>query len=276
MMMELQEDSEISSNVQELSQERVTTTKHVGMDEDQKDSNTLSEKTQLSDKKYLVTTDGTPNTQELNASMANRWRRSAVLVSWLSIIITLVIGITELVVSANEGSTAAFGLGFTALLDVISSVVVLWRFYDSHDTFSAWKEHVACAFLGFLFIVSALAIAGKGIYDLLTGEQPDMSAHGLNIIITSSIVASCGSLVLFCLEVVIARVLVSWTIFTDALNSLAGSIIAFSMVFTSELTKHNPYVWFLDATVGLCVSIFLLIYGLWLLSKHLPAARRGK
>lgn len=275
-MMRLEEETDPNTSGQ------VEGAEHVGFD----DATTIespgarvhaSEKTHLSDKKYLVpTSHSSPPLSDLNAYQAQKWRQSAVIVSWVSIIATLIIGITELVVSANEGSTAAFGLGFSALLDVISSMVVLWRFYEKNDTFSAMREHMACAFLGFLFIISSVAIAGKGIYDLLTGEEPDMSPDGLHIIITSSIVASCGCLVLFCLKVVIAKVLSSWTIFTDAMNSIAGAIIAFSMVITSELTKSNPFVWFLDATVGLCVSVVLLIYGLWLLLQHLPAIREIK
>ena len=48
-----------------------------------------------------------------------------------------------------------------------------------------------------------------------------------------------------------------------ALNSLMGGIIALSMIITVQVSESNPYLWYLDPTVGLCVSLFLLIYGLW-------------
>ena len=42
-----------------------------------------------------------------------------------------------------------------------------------------------------------------------------------------------------------------------------GGIIALSMIITVQVSESNPYLWYLDPTVGLCVSLFLLIYGIW-------------
>ena len=48
-----------------------------------------------------------------------------------------------------------------------------------------------------------------------------------------------------------------------ALDSLVGGIIATSIVVTSEITKSNPHYWYLDETIGLITSMFLIAYGTW-------------
>nr|CAB3267047.1 transmembrane protein 163-like [Phallusia mammillata] len=233
-------------------------------------------KLEVTDKKYLISDDGNDpiDTFEMSSKIAHRWRTGAVIVSWISIVLTLTIGVIEFIVAKNENSAAAFGLAFSAILDVISSAVVLWRYYGTYNTFSNRREHISCIVLGCLFIVSAIGIAGKAIFDLLMGETPDMSENGLRVLVITSAVASISCIFLFIIKTVIAKKLASWTIFTDALNSLAGAVVATSMVVTSEVTKDNSYLWFLDASVGLVVSLFLIIYGLWLLTKHVPEVKK--
>ncbi|CAK8673091.1 unnamed protein product [Clavelina lepadiformis] len=235
-----------------------------------------TEKLKIIDKQYLIQAEEERVPGESEAKNPKLWRTCAVIVSWLSIIATLAIGITEFVVAQAEGSSAAFGLAFSSVLDVLTSTVVLWRYYKAHDTFSKRREHISCVVLGVLFVVSSAGIAGKAIAGLLERETPDMSDHGVSILVTTSILATCVCFILFISKVVIAKQLLSWTILTDALNSLVGAVIALSMVITSEVTKSNRFLWYLDSTVGLVVSLFLLMYGLWLLTKHVPEVRRSR
>nr|XP_009859685.1 transmembrane protein 163-like [Ciona intestinalis] len=230
-----------------------------------KEQDGIKIKLDQSDEKCLIKSDDT-STQ----CTINKWRRSAVVVSWISIFVTLAIAIIEFVVAKNENSAAAFGLAFSSLLDMLSSIVVLWRYYHAYETFSYRREHISCTVLGSVFIISSIGISVRAILGLLDGVSPDMSEKGLTMLVATSIFATCACFILFVVKVLIAKKLDSWTVFTDALNSLAGAVVALSMVITSELTDVDRYLWFLDSTVGLIVSLFLLIYGLWLLSKHAP------
>jgi len=205
-----------------------------------------------------------------NLVKANKYRKYAIAVSWLSIITTLAVCIIEFVVAWSENSTAAFGLAFSAVLDMVSSIVVLWRFYKAYDTFSSHRENMACGFLGTLFIISAITIGVKAVYNIYDGNEPDYSVDGLHMLLTTSIFSSLLCFLLMIVKIALSRKLSSRTLLTDAMNSLAAAVIAMSIVVTAEVNKKTQDLWYLDSAVGLVVSLFLLAYGGWLLKHHLP------
>jgi len=205
-----------------------------------------------------------------NMVKANRYRKYAIAVSWLSILTTLAVCVIEFIVAWSENSTAAFGLAFSAVLDMVSSIVVLWRFYKAYDTFSAHRENMACGFLGSLFIISAITIGVKAVYNMYDGSEPDYSIDGLHKLLTTSIFSSLLCFLLMIVKIALSRKLSSRTLLTDAMNSLAAAVIAMSIVVTAEVNKKTQDLWFLDSAVGLVVSLFLLAYGGWLLKNHLP------
>lgn len=206
---------------------------------------------------------------------ANKYRKYAIAISWLSIIATLTICIIEFIVSSKENSTSAFGLAFSAVLDLLSSVVVLWRYYKSYDTFSMYRENVSCVVLAVLFILSSVSIGAKAVYNLDLGDTPDYSTEGLRVLVITSIISSVLCFLLLILKLHLSKKLSSRTLFTDAMNSLAAAVIALSIVVTSEVSKVDKQLWYLDSTIGILVAILLLAYGIWLLVKHAPLLKSG-
>lgn len=215
-----------------------------------------------------------PAQNTLDSQKANQYRKLAIAISFISIIVTLIICITEFIVSSKEQSAAAYGLAFSAVLDLLSSSVVLWRYYKSYDTFSMHRENVACVVLGVLFVMSAITIGFKASYNLSVGQMPNVkSANGVSVLVTTSAVSASACLVLMVGKIYLSKKLSSTTLLTDAFNSLAAAIVALSIVITSEITEHKPHLWYLDSMIGLIVTFLLLVYGLWLLWERIPQIR---
>ncbi|CDQ96837.1 unnamed protein product, partial [Oncorhynchus mykiss] len=58
-------------------------------------------------------------------------------------------------VSFMRHSASAFGFAFDAALDVLSSIIVVWRYSNAAAVHSAHREYIACVILGVVFILSS-------------------------------------------------------------------------------------------------------------------------
>ncbi|XP_053774590.1 transmembrane protein 163 isoform X4 [Desmodus rotundus] len=105
---------------------------------------------------------------------AQNYRRKALWVSWFSIIVTLALAVAAFTVSVMRYSASAFGFAFDAILDVLSSAIVLWRYSNAAAVHSAHREYIACVILGVIFLLSSVCIVVKAIHDLSTKLLPEV------------------------------------------------------------------------------------------------------
>ncbi|XP_043965917.1 transmembrane protein 163-like isoform X2 [Gambusia affinis] len=117
------------------------------------------------------------SSMRLKPHEAQSYRKKALWVSWASIVATIILAIAAFTVSIMRHSASAFGFAFDATLDVLSSVIVLWRYSNAAAVHSAHREYIACVILGVIFILSSLCIMGKAIHDLATKLLPEVPAH---------------------------------------------------------------------------------------------------
>uniref|UniRef100_A0A8D1Z294 Transmembrane protein 163 n=1 Tax=Sus scrofa TaxID=9823 RepID=A0A8D1Z294_PIG len=73
---------------------------------------------------------------------AQNYRKKALWVSWFSIIVTLALAVAAFTVSVMRYSASAFGFAFDAILDVLSSAIVLWRYSNAAAVHSAHREYI--------------------------------------------------------------------------------------------------------------------------------------
>ncbi|XP_067659583.1 transmembrane protein 163a-like isoform X2 [Haliotis asinina] len=193
---------------------------------------------------------------------ATRLRVAAIVVSWASVIFALSTGIIAIVFSTLEGSQSLFGYGLDALLDGISSMVVLWRFYGSdRSVYSAKRERVACIVISVLFLVAATCLIGKSA-NALAMEVKETSSdilYGLAI---------CNALVSFALamiKVILGYKLESKTLITDSVITFTGSAVSFGTICSLLAMENTDKYWYLDPVVGVLCGAFLLAWGIKLL-----------
>ncbi|KAK3509870.1 hypothetical protein QTP70_018489 [Hemibagrus guttatus] len=166
--------------------------------------------------------------------------------------------LSDLAVSAMRSSASAFGFAFDAALDVLSSIIVLWRYSNAAAVHSAHREYIACVVLGVVFILSALTILVKAIHALATRVLPEVDDFLYSVSVLSGLVCT----ILAVLKCMLGKVLTSRALITDGFNSLVGGVMGFSILISAEVFKHNPKVWYLDGAIGVLIGLIILAYGI--------------
>ncbi|XP_068103185.1 transmembrane protein 163 [Hyperolius riggenbachi] len=230
----------------------------------------MSESGQFSD---LVENRGLlESSTRLKPHEAQDYRKKALWVSWSSIVVTLVLAVAAFTVSLMRHSASSFGFAFDAVLDVLSSAIVLWRYSNAAAVHSAHREYMACVILGVVFMLSALCIIIKAIHDLSIRTLPEVDSFLFSVSILSGILCSLLAAVKFML----GKVLTSRALITDGFNSLVGGIMGFSILISAEVYKHNSTVWYLDGTVGILIGLIIMSYGVKLLLDMVPRVRQTR
>ncbi|XP_068446656.1 transmembrane protein 163a [Clinocottus analis] len=212
------------------------------------------------------------SSMRLKPHEAQSYRKKALWVSWVSIVVTIILAIAAFTVSIMRHSASAFGFAFDAVLDVLSSAIVLWRYSNAAAVHSAHREYIACVILGVVFILSSLCIMGKAIHDLATKLLPVVDDFLFSVSIVSGLV--CVTLAVF--KFMLGRVLTSRALITDGFNSLVGGVMGFSILISAEVFKHEPQVWYLDGTIGVLIGLIILSYGVKLLLDMVPRVRQTR
>ncbi|XP_023828138.1 transmembrane protein 163a isoform X2 [Salvelinus sp. IW2-2015] len=197
------------------------------------------------------------SSMRLKPDEAQRYRKKALWVSWVSIFVTLILAVAAFTVSFMGHSASAFGFAFDAALDVLSSIIVVWRYSNASTIHSAHREYIACVILGVVFILSSLCILGKAIHDLATKLMPEVD----DFLFSVSIVSGVMCVILAVVKFMLGRVLTSSALITDGFNSLVGGVMGFSILISATVFKHDPKVWYLDGSIGVLIGLIILAYG---------------
>ncbi|KAI5088870.1 transmembrane protein 163 isoform X1 [Silurus meridionalis] len=227
----------------------------------------MAEEPQLQQPKYLL-----ESSLRLKPHEAQNYRKKALWVSMVSIVVTLILAIAAFTVSAMRSSASSFGFAFDASLDVLSSIIVLWRYSNAAAVHSAHREYIACVVLGVVFILSALTIMVKAIHALATKVLPEVDDFLYSVSVLSGLVCT----ILAVLKCMLGRVLTSRALITDGFNSLVGGVMGFSILISAEVFKHNPKVWYLDGAIGVLIGLIILAYGIKLLIDTVPRVKQTR
>nr|XP_009675723.1 PREDICTED: transmembrane protein 163 [Struthio camelus australis] len=203
---------------------------------------------------------------------AQSYRKKALWVSWVSIIVTLALAVAAFTVSVMRYSASSFGFAFDATLDVLSSVIVLWRYSNAAAVHSAHREYIACVILGVIFLLSSICIVIKAIHDLAKKVLPEVGDFLYSVSVLSGILCTILAVIKFML----GKVLTSRALITDGFNSLVGGIMGFSILLSAEVFKHNSSVWYLDGSIGVLIGLTIFAYGIKLLIDMIPRVRQTR
>lgn len=105
--------------------------------------------------------------------------RRAILLEAGVIAYNLLEGSISIVAGIIAGSIALVGFGLDSAIEVSASAVVLthlWR--NGRDEESPWEQRVA-VFVGLTLLALAAYVAGRAIYNLATGSEPEASYPGI-------------------------------------------------------------------------------------------------
>ena len=161
------------------------------------------------------------------------------------------------------GSSLILCYGLENLVDFLSSIVVMWRFYLPHkdpdrEALLMKREKRASVAISFILALLGLAVLIAALEDFAHQE----TKANLRII---SIVSIVSVIVFGCMTIVkmhMGKKLQSASLKKDAVCSLIGTVLSGSLFINTLIIMGQSQAWWLDPFVAFTCAIGSLIYGL--------------
>lgn len=164
---------------------------------------------------------------------------------------SLVAGTASVAVGIGAGSTALIGTGTDVMADMLSSVVLIWRFraelHGGHPAHRVERRAHIAALLALLAVAAGVATAS--IAKLISGS-------GATVLLAGVITAAASALVLPMLGMIKLRVassVPSPALRTDALITFVGAATAALALIGLLLTRSLEW-WWADPAAALVIA----------------------
>lgn len=192
----------------------------------------------------------------------------AFVLSWVSLVVTLAASVGGIVAYYKLDSSLILVYGLENIVDFISSVIVLWRFYLPPSSDAAEEARllsrekrasvgvsILLAVLGFGTIISSVEDFAGGL------EEEDL--ENLNVIYYVSLVSIFVFGLMAVIKLQYANKLNSSSLRKDGVNSAMGAVLAVSLFFNSSMAMaSNGSLWWLDPLVAISCGIASFVYGM--------------
>uniref|UniRef100_A0A7S2SED6 Cation efflux protein transmembrane domain-containing protein n=1 Tax=Mucochytrium quahogii TaxID=96639 RepID=A0A7S2SED6_9STRA len=205
-----------------------------------------------------------------NVFVLDRWKyptsAEARTISWISIFFTLITGIVGMIVAIAGESAAMLAFSLEGLVDVLSSVVLLWRFNGrpEDDEFMESRESRASAAIGICFIILAFSVSIVAVVHLTLHQEPRDTSELLALTIPSGFVL----LILGLLKLHISRTIKSKALYRDGVVTLVSCLQSAGVIFGIAMYRINASVWYFDSVFALFISAFLFVYGVYVVNQY--------
>jgi divalent metal cation (Fe/Co/Zn/Cd) transporter len=177
--------------------------------------------------------------------------RAALRISWLTIAWSTVSGVISVVLGVAAGSLALVGSGASVLVDVSSSVVLVWRFRHPHGHGAA--EHRAQRVAALALLTLGCLLGLSSVYRLSTGGAAHPNAATIAIAVAAVVILP----LLAARKYVIAPRVPSRALTTDAHITLVGAATALLTLVGLALTNagHPAADAAAALTIALCAAV---------------------
>lgn len=184
--------------------------------------------------------------------------RRALLLSLLSIVINVSVGVIAVVAGFSSGSLSLLGFGFDAAIDGAASVALVWRFsIEAQQPHRAETvERAAEAVVGAVLLVLAAYLGLSAIGALASGAHPEPSMVALGILILSVVALPPLAIAKYRT----ARALRSGALRADSILTGVAALLALIGLAGQALTAMLGLTW-ADAAGALVVAIILVREG---------------
>lgn len=188
-----------------------------------------------------------------------KWRKASLFVCVVSLLVQGVISIVAIQQGLAVNSSGTFGFGIEGLLDMLTTVIVVWRFVGpaGMNVSDAKRELKAVVILSLVICFFSIGILGKVIYQLTKANWP---FYELKLMIICNI-GFAAYVILGWLKFVLGRRIQSKALIMDAYSTFAASGMACGLLF-SLLVYHFTKLWFLDSIMAIIISTLLFAYSI--------------
>lgn len=201
---------------------------------------------------------------EKEAIKAARTNRLIIFVSIGSVVVNLLLSFAAFVIATMRDSAATYAFAADCLLDMLSSTILLWRFFSTDKAETSNRERKACVFLGTFFVLSGIAVILKAGVDISQKDHP-VTFKALNVL---SLTGTAVCLAMAAVKYVLAKKAESASLLLDAVNSVISGLLA-SVIILSDITYRIDHrIWFLEPLLSIILSALLVIYGFKVIYDH--------
>ncbi|KAK9827652.1 hypothetical protein WJX81_004004 [Elliptochloris bilobata] len=178
--------------------------------------------------------------------------RRARLVTYLSLGITLMGGGLGLFLARLLNSAAVLGFALESFVDVWSSVLVLYRFWDDKVEAEATRQRERLASLGIsiTFVGIGLLVGAQALANLREQTAP----QGGPLLLGMAAVSALALSALCAAKWRLSEQLRSESLRKDAVTSGAVAVLSVAILLSSGLHARNAALWWFDSLVALVVA----------------------
>jgi len=173
-------------------------------------------------------------------------------ISYASMVFTVISATIGIVVAVNDFSASMLGLSLNSFLDVLSSVVIIWRFSNSlEESDMDLRENRATVLIGLSFILLGVLTFFAAVYHLVAKEPMENVGVILAIAIPSLLVLIAFGV----LKVHMAAFLHSNALKEDAYSDFGSAITCIGIILSIAIYDEDNNIWWIDSVVALFISV---------------------
>lgn len=198
----------------------------------------------------------------LQARQRHKWRKAAVIVTIASLVASLLFSAASFFASATMNSSSVLASALDTFLAIFSAGIVIWRFRDNtNGKVGPEREKRGSIAFGIAFIVDALTAIAIAIVHLIDETRPNHS----EIMWPSLLGFSFVYYVLAGLEFYISGQLKSSVLIALCIDDALTGGLMFGLAVDEFIVNQLPYLWYLDHSVAIGISLIILFCGIKIL-----------
>mmetsp|Transcript_21558 Transcript_21558/g.31569 ORF Transcript_21558/g.31569 Transcript_21558/m.31569 type:complete len:266 (-) Transcript_21558:269-1066(-) len=196
--------------------------------------------------------------------------KDAFYLAWVSIIVELLAAGGGIAAYMRTGSSLMFCFGLENAVDVLSSIVVFWRFFmaDGSDlarvAILERRETKASAAISFILFALGVGIIFAAFEDFKLGLQND---EAIPVLLGLSLVSFIVFGSFTAVKLRFSDKLSSSSLQKDAYCSLIGTSLSLSLLVNTVIIVQEPRAWWIDPFVATLVGILSCVLGIGSLGK---------
>jgi divalent metal cation (Fe/Co/Zn/Cd) transporter len=197
------------------------------------------------------------------------WRdpssKNAFVLSVFSVLFTVVAALVGIGFYLTAGSALCLVFGLENMVDLLSSVVVLWRFFSpgkltpEREELLQQRELRASTAISFVLILLGVGVISTSSWDLAKGASIEFLEMELIVAIAFFSILVFGTLTIFKFHY--ASALDSNSLHKDGVCSLIGTVLAVALFINTLIIRKNSNLWWLDPLVAMLCGFVALSVG---------------
>jgi divalent metal cation (Fe/Co/Zn/Cd) transporter len=176
-------------------------------------------------------------------------RRAALWLAWATIAWNSIEAVVAIISGEAAGSVALVGFGLNSIVEVGSAAVVVWQFTGADQE----REARALRMIAVSFFVFAAYVAGRAVWDLVSGSAPSESLVGICLAVASLLVMP----LLARAKRRLGRRMGSRTVVADSSQTLLCSYLS-AVLLAGLVLNATLGWWWADPAVALVIAALAL------------------